>query len=74
MPVFDTQGPDCRNPLGRLHPSGEVTTIQQALDPKWDALYASLQPFSFKDCSTKYLDWSAEGVDWLTREQARSAP
>ena len=53
------QGADCRNPLGRLHPTGDVTSLEQALNPRWDVFYQNLTRFSFRQC-LPYLSFANE--------------
>lgn len=40
----------CRNPWGYLHPSGNVSSLQDALNPAYDSFYASLPRVSFNQC------------------------
>ncbi|GIL94933.1 hypothetical protein Vretimale_1038, partial [Volvox reticuliferus] len=49
------RGADCSLPYGVLHPAGEVVTFAQAMDPRYDALYASLPRFAFSTCYPGYV-------------------
>lgn len=40
----------CRNPWSTLHPDGGVSTLADALDPKFDAFYESLPRVAFREC------------------------
>jgi len=40
----------CRDPWAYLHPSGNVSNLQDALNPIYDNYYASLPRVSFKQC------------------------
>lgn len=45
----------CRDPWSIIHPGGAVTSLEQALDPRYDAWYAQYAQFTFRAC-TKYYD------------------
>lgn len=44
------QGKECREPWKRYHPDGSVKSIDDALDPKYDAKYASIPKITFRAC------------------------
>ncbi|KAG2488014.1 hypothetical protein HYH03_013450 [Edaphochlamys debaryana] len=44
----------CDNPYQILHPDGAVTSFEEAMDPKYDALYAGLKKFRFVRCANSY--------------------
>lgn len=48
------KGSQCRSPYGQLHPGFNVQDFNQAMDPKWDAMYSSLIKFAFKKCTWTY--------------------
>lgn len=33
-----------------IHPSGDVSDLTTALNPKYDAVYKAIKPFTFKKC------------------------
>lgn len=40
----------CRNPWGVLFPKGQVTSIEDAMDQKYDNFFAKQPQVSFKEC------------------------
>ena len=48
------RGSQCHSPYGQLHPGFNVLDFNAAMDPKWDAMYASLLKFAFKKCTWTY--------------------
>lgn len=44
----------CDNPYKTLHPDGAVRTFEEAMDRKYDSLYAGLRKFEFLRCSNAY--------------------
>ncbi|KAG2488047.1 hypothetical protein HYH03_013352 [Edaphochlamys debaryana] len=49
------KGSICANPYGVLHPAGDVVTFEQAMSPRYDALYAAIPPFHFETCYPLYV-------------------
>ncbi|GIL62033.1 hypothetical protein Vafri_16345 [Volvox africanus] len=49
------RGADCAHPYAVLHPAGEVVTFAQTMEPRYDALYASLPRFAFATCYPGYV-------------------
>ncbi|GLI61011.1 hypothetical protein VaNZ11_003273 [Volvox africanus] len=49
------RGADCSHPYAVLHPAGEVVTFAQTMEPRYDALYASLPRFAFATCYPGYV-------------------
>ncbi len=49
------KGRTCRDTWSIIHPGGGVSSLDQALDPRYDAYYAQYTQFSFRAC-TKYYD------------------
>lgn len=47
-------GDTCRDPWSTLHPSGDVHSLNDALDPSYDAYYASLPSVHFDACLDDY--------------------
>jgi arylsulfatase len=47
-------------PWQALHPDGDVTTLQEALQPKFDEFYQSQQQVAFAKCEPGYII-SSEG-------------
>ncbi|KAJ3029766.1 UNVERIFIED_CONTAM: hypothetical protein HDU68_011181 [Siphonaria sp. JEL0065] len=46
----DCVGKDCQTLWGRLHPSGGVKNLGEALNPQYDALYQTTQRLQIKEC------------------------
>ncbi|KAL3457657.1 Arylsulphatase [Aspergillus heterothallicus] len=49
------KGTECTLPWKTLHPDGKVTTLSEALNPKYDAFYAAQPEISFDVCALGYL-------------------
>ncbi|KAL2787552.1 Arylsulphatase [Aspergillus keveii] len=49
------KGSECTLPWNTLHPDGKVTTLLEALDPKYNAFYAAQPDISFAACEPGYL-------------------
>lgn len=49
------KGATCRRPWAALHPQGDVETLEQALDPRFDAFYAGQEKVSFSECALGYI-------------------
>jgi arylsulfatase len=49
------RGSECTLPWNTLHPDGKVTTLLEALDPKYNAFYAAQPDISFAACEPGYL-------------------
>ncbi|KAL9114548.1 MAG: hypothetical protein Q9227_001629 [Pyrenula ochraceoflavens] len=48
------KGEGCRDPWGRLHPQGDVHSLQDALAGKFDQFYASQPPVKYAECTQSY--------------------
>ena len=48
-------GVQCTQPWAQLHPQGDVSTLKDALNPKFDSFYASQPKVSFTACMQGYL-------------------
>lgn len=49
-------GSTCRRPWAALHPQGDVASLAQALDPRFDAFYAEGQEkVTFSACAPGYI-------------------
>ncbi|KAH8660230.1 alkaline-phosphatase-like protein [Xylariales sp. PMI_506] len=60
MVIKSCKGDTCRYPWRSLHPVGSVTSLAEALDPKFDAFYESQPKVSFSRCEFGYIK-EAEG-------------
>ncbi|KFA60090.1 hypothetical protein S40285_09331 [Stachybotrys chlorohalonatus IBT 40285] len=60
MVMKSCKGATCRMPWQALHPDGDVTTLQEALQPKFDEFYQSQQQVAFAKCEPGYII-SSEG-------------
>ncbi|RAL10658.1 sulfatase family protein [Aspergillus homomorphus CBS 101889] len=49
------KGAQCTSPWAFLHPGGDVATLRQALNPKYDAFYAAQPSISFAACEDGYF-------------------
>lgn len=49
------KGADCVEPWKVLHPDGDVTSLQHALDSRFDAFYEQQVKVSFDRCENGYL-------------------
>lgn len=50
------KGVECTLPWETLHPGGQkVTTLSEALNPRYDAFYAAQPDISFSACELGYL-------------------
>lgn len=57
------RGRACRLPWQELFPSGRVTSLNDALDPKYDTYFSLLPKFAYKSCRLGFhLD--NESPDW----------
>ncbi|KAL4878815.1 alkaline-phosphatase-like protein [Aspergillus karnatakaensis] len=57
------KGKTCREPWRALHPGGEVDTLSDALDPRFDEFYEEQTKVEYSFCSNGYLV-EAEGAMW----------
>ncbi|KAG2435226.1 hypothetical protein HXX76_007308 [Chlamydomonas incerta] len=48
------EGGLCRNPFRAIHIDGSVNNLYQAMDAKFDPLYASLDKFAYRRCAPYY--------------------
>ncbi|PYI15745.1 Arylsulphatase [Aspergillus violaceofuscus CBS 115571] len=49
------KGAQCTSPWAFLHPGGDVATLRQALNPKYDAFYAAQPSIAFAACEDGYF-------------------
>ena len=49
------KGATCRRPWAALHPQGDVETLEQAMDPRFDAFYDGQEKVSFSLCALGYI-------------------
>lgn len=49
------KGQVCRKPWETLHPNGDVFTLAQALDAKFDAFYESQTKVTWRECDAGYV-------------------
>ncbi|KAG2452192.1 hypothetical protein HYH02_003223 [Chlamydomonas schloesseri] len=47
-------GSSCAQPFTRIHPDGSVVNLAEAMDPKYDSLYAGFKKLDFKQCADYY--------------------
>ncbi|KAI1351769.1 Arylsulphatase [Xylaria sp. FL0043] len=59
------RGYSCRQPWKQLHPAGDVGSLTDALDSKYDDFYAEQTRVKFETCENGYLV-EAEGPMWET--------
>lgn len=56
MVLKSCKGKDCIYPWNVIHPQGDVTTIREAMDSKFDELYEKEMPqVSFDHCAPAYF-------------------
>ena len=58
-------GFSCAQPFTRIHPDGSVVNLAEAMDPKYDSLYAGFKKLDFYRCAgAKRVDplWAGRGV------------
>ncbi|KAJ5606005.1 hypothetical protein N7510_008786 [Penicillium lagena] len=48
-------GIECTHPWLQIHPQGEVETLNNALNPKYDRFYESQPKVAFSACKLGYL-------------------
>ena len=44
----------CRSPWAAIHPDRSVNSLAQAMNPRFDSLYAGFSLFSFARCEGSY--------------------
>ena len=49
------KGATCRRPWAALHPQGDVETLEQAMNPRFDAFYEAQEKVSFSLCALGYI-------------------
>ncbi|KAI0914044.1 alkaline-phosphatase-like protein [Ustulina deusta] len=59
------KGLSCRQPWKQLHPAGDVNSLADALDSRFDDFYAEQTRVGFEFCANGYLV-NAEGPMWET--------
>ncbi|KAG2425492.1 hypothetical protein HXX76_013701 [Chlamydomonas incerta] len=47
-------GDTCRQPFSRIHPDGAVVNLTAAMDAKYDSLYGSFKPLTYRRCAIYY--------------------
>lgn len=58
------KGEGCRRPWKTLHPEGNVETLKQAMDPRYDDFYEREQEkVTFDACADGYLPWLEGAMD-----------
>ena len=73
------KGRDCRVSWPNLFPYGEVTSLQQALDTKYDVYFNRLPKLQFSDChlgyriATELPMWSTDMVYYAPKDVANSS-
>lgn len=60
MVMKSCKGSTCRRPWEVLHPQGDVRTLDEALDARFDAFYMAQPRVSFSQCEPGYIP-AAEG-------------
>lgn len=55
MVLKTCQTDSCRKPWEVLHPSGKVTSLKQALKPKYDDIYKDVPKVSYSECAQGYI-------------------
>ena len=63
------KGKTCRQPWEALHPAGDVKTLVEALDAKFDDFYKNQHKVSFKKnhkCGRGYIPQNESPIDYLT--------
>ncbi|KAM0786789.1 hypothetical protein ACM66B_002223 [Microbotryomycetes sp. NB124-2] len=50
----DCVGDECRQPWKEIFPRGQVSSLRQALDPKFDDFFATLPRVKYQDCTLGY--------------------
>lgn len=56
MTLKSCKGEDCIYPWNVIHPQGDVKTLREAMDPKFDKLYEVEMPqVSFDECARGYI-------------------
>lgn len=48
------KGDTCRNPWSLLHPAGDVTTLEDAMNSLFDPLYSGYRKYAWKQCARYY--------------------
>jgi hypothetical protein len=49
------KGPSCSQPWKSLHPQGDVTSLQDALVPRFDVFYESQARVKYSHCELGYI-------------------
>ncbi|KAG2427404.1 hypothetical protein HXX76_012340 [Chlamydomonas incerta] len=47
-------GSSCTQPFSRIHPDESVVNLAEAMDPKYDSLYAGFKKLDYKKCADYY--------------------
>lgn len=55
MVLKSCEGDECTHPWLQLHPQGNVKTLQDALDWRYDSFYANQPKVAFSACKLGYL-------------------
>lgn len=59
----DCKGRQCTHPWGSYFPAGEVRNLKQALNPAYNAFFASLAKVDLEECTQGYIP-EDEGPGW----------
>lgn len=55
MVLKSCKAKSCQKPWSTLHPAGEVTSLKDALHPKFDGFYEQQSKVSFSSCAMGYI-------------------
>ena len=55
MAMKDCKGKACSRPWTELHPEGSVSSLEEALDAKYDKFYEDQPKMYFESCETAYI-------------------
>lgn len=59
------KGAKCRDPWAVIHPSGDVKSLDVAMEPRFDAQYARYTTYAWKSCARYYDPVNLEVADPL---------
>ena len=71
MVLKSCKGQVCVNPWKTVHPLGNVRSLKDAMDPKYDDFYASQPQISFSECAMgyfPYLEGPQRAISFIPRE------
>lgn len=55
MAMKDCKGRPCSRPWNTLHPLGDVSSLKDALSPKFDSFYEKQPKMYFDSCEAAYI-------------------